>query len=288
KERNEFKFKFKEKLPIRKTEIFDLDENDDLKNAFEICYTPPPSKCEPQTVWTLCCKHAEVKQSWMSALVMLQTRSMLDRMLDVYLKEEEKRIPLVLPTQEQYRFAEPDTDENIFFEDYTSSSGIPVVKNGTVVKLVERLTYHLYADNKYVATFLTTFRSFCSPDELLNLLIERFHVPTPMALMSSHSPQINGGSMLGGYNTVQSPSLSHHNFDLISSRYEQNSPSFQRFRKEYMRPIQLRVLYVIRQWVNNHWYDFERDPDLLVKLEGFIKPIQSNLHKKFIQIILVR
>lgn len=37
-------------------------------------------------------------------------------MLDSFLKEERKRIPLVVPSAEQYIFAEPDSDENIVFE----------------------------------------------------------------------------------------------------------------------------------------------------------------------------
>lgn len=86
----------------------------------------------------------------MAALISLQYRSTLDRMLDSVLLQEENEQPLRLPSPNVYRFVVEDSEDNIVFEDNLQSrNGIPIIKGGTVVKLIERLTYHMYAGILY-------------------------------------------------------------------------------------------------------------------------------------------
>ncbi|KAG8123116.1 hypothetical protein E2320_018548 [Naja naja] len=197
---------------MRKVQINDKDNTNEYKHAFEIIL-----KDENSVIFAA--KSAEEKNNWMAALISLQYRSTLERMLDVTMLQEEKEEQMRFPSPELYRFAEPDSTENIVFEENMQpKSGIPIIKAGTVVKLIERLTFHMYADPNFVRTFLTTYRSFCKPQELLSLLIER-------------------------------------------------------------------VLNVCRHWVEHHFYDFERDVDLLQRLEEFIGTVRGKAMKKWVESI---
>ncbi|GMT12537.1 hypothetical protein PFISCL1PPCAC_3834, partial [Pristionchus fissidentatus] len=185
-------WKFKDRLSLRTAEIRDLEDTEVLQHAFKVAGREKvngkgDAEAQRGYAYTFVCSSAEEKEAWMEAMIGIQSRSLLDRMLDGYLKEERLKVPLLMPPSEQYPFADQDSDDNIVFEDYTSSSGIPVVKHGTIVKLVERLTYHLYTDNAYVRTFLISYRSFCKPSRLLELLILRFDVPLPLPLQQGGS-----------------------------------------------------------------------------------------------------
>ncbi|KAM6912201.1 son of sevenless homolog 2 [Xenentodon cancila] len=230
-------YRLKEKFVLRKNRIVDREDSAELRHAFELI-----SKDENCVVFSA--RTAEEKAAWMAALVTLQYRSTLDRMLDTVLQTEEQGHPLRLPSHNVYRFAVQDSEENIVFEDRVQSkTGIPIIKAGTVVKLIERLTYHMYADPNFVRTFLTTYRSFCKPQELLTLLIERIEIPD---LEKAEEDQ---------------ESLWNGDHPMVAE--------FQRFRREYVQPVQLRVLNVFRQWVEHHFYDFENDPELRSRLEDY-------------------
>uniref|UniRef100_A0A3B4TRK7 Son of sevenless homolog 2 (Drosophila) n=1 Tax=Seriola dumerili TaxID=41447 RepID=A0A3B4TRK7_SERDU len=231
-------YRLKEKFVLRKIRIVDREDSSELRHAFELI-----GKDENCAVF--CARTAEEKAAWMAALVTLQYRSTLDRMLDTVLQHEEQAHPLRLPSPEVYRFAVQDSEENIVFEDKVQSkTGIPIIKAGTVGKLIERLTYHMYADPNFVRTFLTTYRSFCKPQELLTLLIDRIDIPEPEPTEEDRQALWNGDQPMAA--------------------------ELQRFRKEYVQPVQLRVLNVFRQWVEHHFYDFENDPELRSRLEEYI------------------
>ena len=90
------------------------------------------------------------------------------------------------------------------------------MQGATIYKLVERLTYHIYADPKFMRIFLTTYRSFCAPVDLLQFLVERFKIPDPSMVYEQDSSD--------------------------TDKMQKNSQreDWKRYRREYCQPVQFR------------------------------------------------
>ncbi|KAM6494104.1 Ras guanine nucleotide exchange factor domain containing protein [Amanita muscaria] len=63
------------------------------------------------------------------------------------------------------------------------------VRSGTLAALVERLTSHDQMDTSYSKTFLLTFKSFTTADELFDLLVARFRIQPPANLTPEELPE---------------------------------------------------------------------------------------------------
>uniref|UniRef100_A0A673YXK1 Son of sevenless homolog 1 (Drosophila) n=1 Tax=Salmo trutta TaxID=8032 RepID=A0A673YXK1_SALTR len=230
-------YRLKEKFFMRKVQINDKDDKEgEYRHAFEIILKDGNSV-------VFAAKSAEDKNGWMAALISLQYRSTLERMLDSAMLQEEKEEQMRLPGAELYRFATPDSEENVVFEENVQSkSGIPIIKAGTVLKLIERLTFHMYVSPRFHT-----------------VVSSQFEIPEPKPTEADQMAIENGDQPL--------------------------SAELKRFRKEFVQPVQLRVLNVCRHWVEHHFYDFERDCQLLKRLEEFIALVRGKAMKKWVESI---
>lgn len=122
----------------------------------------------------------------------------------------------------------------------------------------------------FVRTFLTTYRYFCTPQNLLSLLIDRFNIPDPSLVYTDH----HGNEK--------------DNVQCETDKLHKNSQreDWKRYRKEYVQPVQFRVLNVLRHWVDHHYYDFEKDPTLLEKLLHFLEGVNGKSMRKWVDSVL--
>ena len=155
-----------------------------------------------------------------------------------------------------FSFAAPDCDSNIEFDEYAdnNSGGYPIVVKATLNKLLERITYPAHMDIKLMDNFLMTFRDFTTPRQLLSKLIARFNIP-----------EVTEESFVNWYRSHQRAPLTDEE-ELQREAVEW----LRRFKKDTVKPIQLRVLNMMKKWIENYYSDFECDPFLTHKLETFL------------------
>eukprot|EP01113_Clastostelium_recurvatum_P022051 TRINITY_DN2622_c0_g1_i4.p1 TRINITY_DN2622_c0_g1~~TRINITY_DN2622_c0_g1_i4.p1 ORF type:complete len:1359 (+),score=409.19 TRINITY_DN2622_c0_g1_i4:97-4173(+) len=130
----------------------------------------------------------------------------------------------------QYYWTEtPDTEEYIIMmaseESDTNAPPAPdgenqSIKAATLNKLIERLTSENNHDIKLQKTFITTYRSFTTPEVLFRRLLQRYNIVVPKL-----PPAISATE----------------------------------YHKKSVLPIQLRAINVMRQWVDSSFFDLSPD-----------------------------
>jgi son of sevenless-like protein len=103
------------------------------------------------------------------------------------------------------------------------------VKGGTLNALVERLTMHDLLDSNFIATFLLTYRSFCSTEEFFDMLVKRFMI--------------------------------HSHEDLTPEELEV-------WQEKKQTPVRLRVFNIMKTWLETYYIDGQ-DSHCLERMRGF-------------------
>ena len=94
------------------------------------------------------------------------------------------------------------------------------VKGGTLPALIERLTLHDGLDSNFIATFLLTYRSFTTTEDLFAYLFQRFTIQPPMGL---------------------------------------DQEELEIWTEKKLTPIRLRVFNIIKSWLENYFLEDETD-----------------------------
>ncbi|KAI9335285.1 ras guanine nucleotide exchange factor domain-containing protein [Obelidium mucronatum] len=111
-----------------------------------------------------------------------------------------------------------------------------IVKGGTLLALVERLTMHDASDASFVQSFLLTYRSFTTTLDLFVLLQDRFMMVPPQ-----------------GLNAIEFEDWSKHKRDIV----------------------RLRVFNVMKSWLESYCYDDAEDHRVLKLMKHFAETVMK-------------
>ncbi|KNC49780.1 cell division control protein [Thecamonas trahens ATCC 50062] len=143
----------------------------------------------------------------------------------VQLARPKSLVELIAETESP--FGVPDSESNIVVDAEAASTSGCSVKAGTLSKLVERLASAGQSDMQYGQAFLMTYRSFMTPFQLLELLMLRWFTPPPPELQTE-------------------------------AELEEHATKVQK-------PIRLRILKLLKNWLDQYTYDFKADDGALVR-----------------------
>jgi hypothetical protein len=148
--------------------------------------------------------------------------------------EPEVEFKTELDFQRGYPFYAADTPTIIQYDPQNPG----VVRAATVAKLVERMTHHFNPDTNSLQAFLATFRAYSTPEDIMELVVGRYMMPTP----KDKSPEL-----------------------------------LAQYKEKFQTPIYLRVFNMLKDWISKHSYDFEADFKLRQKAVEFINgPLSQN------------
>eukprot|EP01099_Mayorella_cantabrigiensis_P002786 TRINITY_DN2238_c0_g1_i1.p1 TRINITY_DN2238_c0_g1~~TRINITY_DN2238_c0_g1_i1.p1 ORF type:complete len:767 (-),score=215.63 TRINITY_DN2238_c0_g1_i1:41-2341(-) len=243
-------------------EIQDLkDFNEDLEKKIQKMEESSKSLDFGQTITTLLTSVEQIREPIQAidydqiypffAPIENSSRALIEKVTSSPLKDGNL---LLDPTQELYLVAVPNPENtnedadnsDIRFSEKKEGDQYPQIKAGTVNKLVERLTFQKYPDMAFQKAFLLTYRSFMTPMDLMEKLILRF---------------------------------------CISPAGDPTHTELEFFRKTVQTPVQLRVVNVLRNWLENFWRDFDDDvkKSFLSAVDNVVNYVNPKLGSNLLQ-----
>jgi hypothetical protein len=153
-------------------------------------------------------------------------------------------------------------------------------------KLIETVTNHLTYDNEFLDVFVLTYRSFTTPEELLDKLITRYNTPPPFI------PRKDKTIVRGGISVSMQPSDDDEeqiivelgeeddedsDYEYVNEFYLHNRNVFVQFIKTFLFRMRMRVSIVLKNWMERHFADFREDKQARKKLQVLIAYFVANV-----------
>ncbi|KAL6077438.1 Son of sevenless 2 [Balamuthia mandrillaris] len=155
--------------------------------------------------------------------------------------------------QEIYIFDKADDEgQALWSTQETDSTGKPLLKAASVIKLVEHLTSPNNHEKTFLVDFLMTYPTFMRPQVLLQLLTIRYFKPLPL------------------------------------DYYNKTEEEQQTYTKKSLTLLHMRVLQVLKVWIEEYPSQFKDDPQLQRNAEDFIEEMKEenkNIAPVFVELL---